>query len=108
MMNISAFICGILIVLMAALSIILLIGKGSFLIAGYNISSPEVKARYHEKRLCRVVGGGLLVITVFFAVSEWYRFELPELSSFLIPWGLFGTIAVVMVLANTICKKRPE
>ena len=40
-------------------------GKGSFLIAGYNTSRN--KEKYNEKRLCRVVGGGLVVITLVMA-----------------------------------------
>lgn len=31
-------------------------GKGAFLIAGYNTASPEEKARYDEKALCRFMG----------------------------------------------------
>lgn len=42
----------------AVLSIILLSGRGSFLIAGYNTADKEEKARYDEKKLCRVSGGG--------------------------------------------------
>ena len=30
-------------------------GKGAFLIAGYNTSSPEEKAAYDEKALCRAM-----------------------------------------------------
>lgn len=39
----------------------LLSGRGAFLIAGYNTASPEEKAPYDEKKLCRVTGIGLLV-----------------------------------------------
>lgn len=31
-------------------------GKGGFLIAGYNTSSPEEKEEYDEKALCRATG----------------------------------------------------
>ena len=31
-------------------------GKGAFLIAGYNTSSKEEKAKYDEKALCRFMG----------------------------------------------------
>lgn len=47
------------------IAVILLMGKGSFLIAGYNTSRN--KEKYNEKRLCRVVGGGLVVITLVMA-----------------------------------------
>ncbi len=38
------------VVIMAAMSIILLMGKGAFLIAGFNTSSKKEKARYNEKK----------------------------------------------------------
>src|SRR5699024_2367761 len=41
----------------------LLMGKGSFLIAGYNTASEKEKAKYNEKKLCRIVGLGFLVMT---------------------------------------------
>ena len=46
-------------VFMGILTVVLLMGKGSFLIAGYNTSSKEEKQEYDEKKLCRVVGGGM-------------------------------------------------
>ena len=52
-------------------SILLLRGKGSFLIAGYNTASPAQKSMYDEKKLCRVTGGGVLVcgiLTLLFAI----------------------------------------
>lgn len=36
-------------VLMGVLSVVLLLGKGSFLIAGYNTSGKEEKKEYNEK-----------------------------------------------------------
>jgi hypothetical protein len=45
--------------LTAAMAVLLLTGKGSFLIAGYNTANKEKKKRYNEKRLCRVMGSGL-------------------------------------------------
>jgi len=56
-------------VLFALLTIILLSGRGAFLIAGYNTSSTEEKAKYDEKKLCRVTGIGLLVITIMIFVQ---------------------------------------
>ena len=44
------------------IGIVLCCGKGAFLIAGYNTESPEEKAKYNEKALCRAVGVLVLVI----------------------------------------------
>ena len=44
-----------LIALFLVLGILLWKGKGAFLIAGYNTSSKDEKAKYDEKALCRFV-----------------------------------------------------
>ena len=44
------------------IGIVLCCGKGAFLIAGYNTASPEEKASYDEKALCRATGVLVLVI----------------------------------------------
>jgi len=95
-----------LIVLFAILSIILLMGKGSFLIAGYNTSSAEKKSKYDEKKLCRVMGSGLLVITIIMAISTFYNHELPAAIAWLQPWGTLITTVVMIILANTICHTK--
>ena len=93
-------------VLFAAISIVLLFGKGSFLIAGYNTASAEKKAKFNAKRLCRVVGGGLSVLTVFMALNAIYEAELPYALSWIFPYGYLGTIAAIAILANTICHAK--
>ena len=94
------------IILMAILSIILLSGRGGILVAGYNTASKKEKAKYNEKRLCRTVGGGLGIITIIMASAAFYDFELPPSIGWLIPWGIFATAAVTIVLGNTLCKNK--
>ena len=50
-------ISGITALFFVLLGIIFSSGRGSSLIAGYNTSSPDVKAQYDEKALCRAMGG---------------------------------------------------
>ena len=102
-MDTSTLIVWLLVALMAVLSILLLAGKGSVLVAGYNTSSREEKGRYDVKKLNRVAGGGLTVITAILGVSNYFIFEMPYAIGWMIPWGILGTIAVIAVLANTIC-----
>ncbi len=52
-----------LLALFLILSLVLLSGRGAWLIAGYNTMSPEEKARYDEKALCRSTGWMLLAMT---------------------------------------------
>ncbi len=90
-----------------ALSVALLMGKGSFLIAGYNTASQEEKRRYDKKKLCRTVGGGMGVLAVMLGIAAFYRFALPAAVSWILPWGLLGTLAVVLALTCTVCR-RPD
>lgn len=51
-----------LLVLFLIMGLVLLSGRGAWLIAGYNTMSPEEKARYDEKALCRSMGWMLLAM----------------------------------------------
>lgn len=43
----------VVIALFAVLSVLFLMGKGSWLIAGYNTASEKEKQQYNKRRLCR-------------------------------------------------------
>ena len=45
-----------IIALFVGLGIVLSMGKGAFLIAGYNTASKEERAKYDEGALCRFMG----------------------------------------------------
>ena len=105
-MNGPAWLNWAIFVIMAILSIILLMGKGGFLIAGYNTMSKEKKKRYNEKKLCRVMGSGLGVITIILGISAYYNFELPTAISWLLPWGILVVAAIMIILGNTIAKEK--
>lgn len=97
-----------IVILFAVISGILLTGKGGFLIAGYNTSSEAERSRFNEKRLCRIMGGGMAVITLFMAADA---FTGGGFSSTLGRWFgvlILAVVVVMIVLANTICKiKNP-
>ncbi|NLO84914.1 MAG: DUF3784 domain-containing protein [Clostridiales bacterium] len=57
-MNLSELIICLVVVLLFVMSIVLLSGKGAFLIAGYNTASKEEQSTYDRKKLCRVIGEG--------------------------------------------------
>jgi preprotein translocase subunit SecG len=101
-MNVPIEVAWIVVVILAVLSIIFFSGKGSILIAGFNTSNEEERKRYNLKRLCRIMGGGFSIITIILGISVFYNFELPPAIHWIIPWGILGTIAVMVILANTI------
>ena len=48
--------------LLVIMGILIIIGKGDKLIAGYNTTSKEEKAQYNIKRLRGIIGGLLIVL----------------------------------------------
>lgn len=97
------FIVYILSAIFLVLSIILLSGKGGFLIAGYNTASDEEKAKYDEKKLCRVMGIMMLLITVLTVLlailnSEQYA-KLYSICVVII-------VVVTIIYVNLGCKKK--
>ncbi len=98
----------IMIIITGGISIILLSGRGSFLIAGYNTASRKEKAQYDEKKLCRVTGGGMGVITLLLLLML-PMFSKKDYSSGLF-WicgiGIFIITIVTVGLSNTICKVK--
>ncbi|WP_331253441.1 DUF3784 domain-containing protein [Clostridium cochlearium] len=90
----------IIVGIFAILSITLLLGKGSFLIAGYNTSSKEEKEQYNEKKLCRAMGVMLLSLTI----ATIFLITNKIMSSY---YGIFVVISsiIVTIYMNTKCKK---
>lgn len=93
--------------LLAVISIGLLIGKESFvlLLAGYNTASKEQKKQYNLKRLSRVAGTGLGIVTFIVGLDLAYEANLPSSIQWLVPWGYLIILSAIFVLGNTICKK---
>ena len=60
-------------IVFAVFSIVLLLGRGSWLISGYNTASKEEKAKYNEKKLCRVMA----VIAVLILIMGVFESILP-------------------------------
>ena len=85
------------------MGIIVLIGKGDNLIAGYNTASKEEKSQYNIKRLRGLIGG-LLIVMVPMLLLLLREESLP--TSFLFPALSIVLCIVVMILANTWAKKR--
>lgn len=91
--------------LLFVVSIVLLSGKGSFLIAGYNTAPAEEKAKYDEKKLCRIMGAGLLLVSIIIVVMGLFAEVLPESTAYIGGGIILLDVIVMLVLANTVCKK---
>lgn len=92
----------IVVALLAVLGIVILLGKGDALIAGYNTASTQEKAKYNIKRLRLLIGGLLIGIALVYLV--FHIKATPVLS------GIFAVVIVILAfiiiyLANTWAKK---
>ena len=104
----------LLAVLLFVAACFLLRGKGSWMIAGYNVMSQTEKGRYDEKRLCRSVGFFLLLASLGIALLVLCN-NLEEGAVLPPSTGntVSGVFAAVMVVGagfliwytNTKCKK---
>ena len=86
------------------MGVVILIGKGDNLIAGYNTASKEERAKYHIKRLRGLIGGLLIVLApmLFLLHGE----TMAATGSFVALTVILCII--VVILANTWAKKKRE
>lgn len=99
----------IVLIILAAIflimGIIVLIGKGDNLIAGYNTASKEERSQYNVKRLRGLIGGLLIVLAPMMLL-------LLGDESFVATGAFVGLTLVltivVVILANTWAKKRDK
>ncbi len=91
--------------ILAIMGVLILIGKGDNLIAGYNTASKEERAKYNIKRLRGLIGGLLIILAPMI-------FFLKEEDTMTAAWSfcslVFVLCIIVVILANTWAKKKPK
>ena len=87
------------------ISIVLISGHGENLIAGYNTASKEEKSKYNTKKLCRVVGAGILIITLMILAMGIWETVLPASFATVFLVVTVTDCIVMITLANTICRR---
>lgn len=97
----------IVLILIAALliimGVIILIGKGDNLIAGYNTASKEDREQFDIKRLRGLIGGLLIVLAPMMVVMLGQE-SMESVWSFVAI--TFVLCIIVVTLANTWAKKK--
>ena len=83
------------------MGIVILIGKGDNLIAGYNTSSKEEKSQYNIKRLRGLIGG---LLTILAPLTVILLREETMTATFSYVALTFVISIVVVILANTWAK----
>ncbi len=104
--NGSDWVIWVIVIIMAILSVVFISGHGSMLIAGYNTASDEEKAEYDAQKLCRILGLGFAVITVVIFIMGLFENVLPASFIYIAIGIILADLVVILVLGNTICKKR--
>ncbi len=66
--TITILINGIVLIPLIIITVIFLMGKGGFLIAGYNTMTKEQQEKYDIKRLCKFMGKVCLVADVYIVI----------------------------------------
>lgn len=88
------------------ITIMFISGKSAFLIAGYNTSSKAEKLKYDAKKLCRVMGSGMGIITAFLIVSAYFGDSPPKWIPVVLPIVIITVTIAMLVLCNTVCKAK--
>ena len=92
-------------IILAVLSIVLLLGHGSWFISGYNTASKEEKEKYNEKKLCRTMGIGMSVIALLILIMGLLENILPAFFAYIALGIILVDVVVIIILGNTICRK---
>lgn len=91
------------------MGISLIFGKGSWMIAGYNTMSKEEKANCDIKKISRVVGIFLVIITIlmgimFLIIQYAIKNDLKNIMNY-VPWGFTFVVIVGSIILVIICQK---
>lgn len=87
--------------LFLALGILFFMGKGSFLIAGYNTSNKEKKAKYDEKKICHCAGIAMLMVSFGQFIVLWNK-NLMWINIFL----SIAAVLIVIIGFSFFSKKK--
>ncbi len=93
----------IMVAVFTILGIIFLLGKGSWLIAGYNTASAKEKEKYNEKSLCRSMGVMFLLLSIIIGAMCYVNTDQFALIM-MIPFIL--VIIIELIFANKFCYKK--
>jgi len=93
-------------IIFVILAVIILMGKGDFLIAGYNTASKEDKKKVNIKRLRLVIAGILILVPLIIGIPFFMGKEDNATAEIIA--AIIGIIIAFagIILANTWCLKK--
>ncbi len=102
----ACIVYGVLIALFVAFGILISMGRGQWLIAGWNTMSERERAKYDEEKLMRVVSSGMFALAGTQAVML-AAILLENKTLRIFSYVLVLVVVIVLViLANTTTKRR--
>ena len=107
-MNFTLISSWILSVAVIVLGVMWFFGKGLKYIAGSTSARAASKQRRHaayQARLGKVCGAGMILLGLQLCVYCAFEFTLPAALSWIVPWGLLGTLLLMILVANLWAKK---
>ena len=96
----------ILIIVLIVLGVIILLGKGDFLIAGYNTASEQKKQKVNVKRLRYVMAGILFLSALFLSLPYLCGLEDGSMANKASMLAMIVTVIVGVIIANTWCMRK--
>lgn len=105
----SVTINAVITVVLLLLALLIRVGKGDKLIAGYNTASEQEKAKYDIVRLRRVICWCLLLITALLWLPNLAEALTGHIKSAVyFVWALLILVVVIgtLIMANTWAKKK--
>ena len=81
-------------------------GKGSGLIAGFNTMPEKEKAKYDQKKLCRVYGFGFAFLDILILVMALGENVLPAWFVYVALVMILVDVAGMIFVGSVKCKRR--
>ena len=92
---------GGIVALFTALGVLMLCGKGAFLIAGYNTMSDAERSAIDEKRLCTFMGRLMLAMAACWCVVTFFEVRGPKILLWISVAVFLAIVFGAVIYANT-------
>lgn len=93
--------CLVLAAIFALLAVLIAVGWGDWLIAGYNTASKEERSHYYRGRLRVVMSSVCAAVAILIAVDG-----LCGINEIAITFTIIAVVVLALILANTWAKRR--
>ena len=98
----------IMFAIFAAVTVFLLSGRGGAIVAGYKTLRKHEREKYDKKKLSRVVGLGMAVITLMILLQTLFMHIIPATFVFLFVALTIIDCIFIVVLCNKVCHRKEE